>query len=409
MTEHSGQRDPHEVSEALSAYWDTRVGGDAADAIGVPEGLAATVDRLLAGDTTPGLLLGQRQAIWEEIMATQAIDTGPQSHPVARPLCGNGRAPGLPRPQTPATPRWSRPSARSGWILAQLATAALLLLILVGSFLAFGPGDRDRQLQAPVFLPALSGTPATPETVTTETLLETEVAALPAGRIRVSVDRWRLKPSPAAVTLPPYEATQLFTVDAGEVTVSAAGAEHRLKPGDALDLTGQEFSFGASGSAEAIAYAVYVSSKFSAEFGHGATRTRLSGDPLVHATDIVLSSAADDFTGGPVRLVLERLTVPPRTALPPQEAGPLVWTEVGRGTLGLTLHGERVPYGWTSGVEQKVRFGEYAVPQELAPGTTLRMRNAGDDPLVLYRLTLIPSDAEVSGAARPGTTATPPG
>jgi hypothetical protein len=409
MTEHRGQRDPHEVAEALSAYWDTRVGRDAADAIDVPEGLAATVDWLLGGDTTPGLSLRQRRAIWEEIMATLAMDPDPHSQLAARPLGVNGRAPGLPLPQPPATPRWSRPSARSGWILAQLATAALLLLILVGSFLAFGPGTRDRQSQAPVFLPALSGTPATPETVTTETLLETGVAALPAGRIRVSVDRWRLQPSPAAVTLPPYEATQLFTVDAGEVTVSAGGAEHRLEPGDTLDLTGQEFSFGASGSAEAVAYVVYVSSKFSAEFGHGATRTWLSGDPLVHATDIVLSSSADDFAGGPVRLVLERLTVPPGTALPPQEARPLVWTEVGQGTLALTLEGEQVPYGWKSGVEQKVRFGEYAVPQELTPGVTVRMRNAGDDPLILYRLTLIPSEAGLSDAVPPGTTATPSG
>ena len=386
----------------LRRYWDELARGELGNPGDIDPDLVQTIQRLHALGDVPPPAPAYATRLRESLMHATALPL-PLGDPRARSSL-NGRS-------TPVARRAIRPwpVPQRPWALSQLATAALLVLVLVSSFLAFGPGRPGLQDEGPALIPAINGTPATAEMVATETLLETEVAALPAGRIRVSVDRWRLKPSPAAVTLPPYEATQLFTVDAGEVTVNAAGAEHRLGSGDVLDLTDQEFSFGASGSAEAVAYVVYVSSKFSAEFGHGATRTWLSGDPLVHATDVVLSSSADDFAGGPVRLVLERMTVPPGTALPPQEARPLVWTEVGQGTLGLTLEGERVPYGWTSGVEQKVRFGEYAVPQELTPGITVQTRNAGDDPLILYRLTLIPSEAGSPGAAHEETTATPPG
>jgi len=323
----------------------------------------------------------------------------------------------LPAPST--VPDRHEPSAPAGRrsVLASLirrpiahwATAALIVLVLAGSFLAFGPGRSWRMEHVPAILPAIGGTPATPEAVVTETLLDTAVAALPAGRLRVAVDRWHLQPSPAAVTLPAHEGAVFITVDTGEITVSTGEENHRLAARDALDVTNQEFAFRASGSTEAIAYVVYGTPRFSAEFGQGAARIWKNGDPLVHAMDFVISSSASDLPGGAGRLLLERVTLPPETALPPSKSDPLVWTEVGSGVLGLTLEGERLPYRWESGTERKFfQFGREPLPF-LAAGTTMTLRNAGDEPLVIYRLTLTPGEAKASDTTPPSqSTPRPP-
>jgi sugar lactone lactonase YvrE len=66
--------------------------------------------------------------------------------------------PGVPLPAWPGGPRrWERP-------LAFLATAALVVLTLMSSYLAFGPGRPGRQADNGTFLPAIRGTPATPAT-----------------------------------------------------------------------------------------------------------------------------------------------------------------------------------------------------------------------------------------------------
>jgi hypothetical protein len=273
----------------------------------------------------------------------------------------------------------------------QLATVALLVLVLVSSFLAFGPGRPDRNAGAPALIPAVSGTPATPGTVTTDTLLETEVAALPGGRLRVAVDRWTLQPSPSAVTLPAHEGVVMLVVDVGEIMVAADGTDYQLTGGEALDVTNAEFAFHNSGTAEAIAYVVYAIPQFSAEVGHGADQIWLSGDPLVHTHDVVISTAAETFPAGSGRLVLQRVTLPSGSALPPETANPWVWTRAEAGVLGLTLEGEHLPLGWDSGTEREFPpFFQNLLPA-VAPGTLMVMRNAGDDPLVLYRLTLAPS------------------
>jgi len=285
--------------------------------------------------------------------------------------------------------------------IVHLATAALIVLVLAGSVLAFDPGRSWRMEHIPAILPAISETPATSEAIVTETLLDTAVGALPAGRIRVAVDRWRLQPSPSAVTLPAHEGVVMIAVDAGEITVTTGETKHRLAARDALDVTNQEFAFRASGSTEAIAYVVYGAPRFSAESGQSVARIWKNGDPLVHTMDFVISSSASDLPGGAGRLLLERVTLPPETALPSSKSDPLVWTEVGSGVLGLTLEGERLPYRWESGTERKFfQFGREPLPF-LAPGTTMALRNAGDEPLVLYRLTLTPGEAKASDATPP--------
>ena len=259
-------------------------------------------------------------------------------------------------------------------------------------------GDDPLVLYRLTLVPEASAMPST------ETLLDTAVPALPEGRAPVAVDRWNLLPSPSQVTLPAIEGVALMTVDAGEVTVTAGGAEHRLEHGDILDVTNQEISFGASGAEKAITYVVYITPELQSEAGQSHSRIWKDGDPLVHAMDFVIGAGAEDLPGGPGRLVLEQLSLLPGTTLPPQEASPLVWTEVGSGVMGLSLEGERLPFRWQPGSERTFRYGDY-LPY-LVAGTRLTMRNAGETPLVLYRLTLTP-DARAAPRATP--TADTPG
>jgi hypothetical protein len=69
----------------------------------------------------------------------------------------------------------------------------------------------------------------------------------------------------------------------------------------------------------------------------------------------------------------------------------------------MTLEGERLPFRWKSGAERTFRYGQYL--PALQPGTRMTLRNAADDPLVLYRLTLTPiaSNATTAGPASAGT------
>jgi hypothetical protein len=99
--------------------------------------------------------------------------------------------------------------------------------------------------------------------------------------------------------------------------------------------------------------------------------------------------------GGSGRLVAERLTLPTGSALPPYEATPFDWIELAAGTLGLTLEGDNLPEGWTGGEEQAVPAGSLWKTR-IAAGTRVTLRNAGDEPLVLYRMTLTPDSTETA-------------
>jgi hypothetical protein len=65
------------------------------------------------------------------------------------------------------------------------------------------------------------------------------------------------------------------------------------------------------------------------------------------------------------------------------------------------LEGERLPFRWKSGTERS--FGVAQIPPVFPAGTLVTLRNADDDPLVLYRLTLTPSGAAGPPAATPAS------
>ena len=233
---------------------------------------------------------------------------------------------------------------------------------------------------------------ASPEPII-ETLLDTTTDSLPTGHAIVAVDRWTLRPSATALTVPPLARWVLVTVESGSLTATAAGTEHQLAARDTFVFPAdQEVALRASGSEDATAFIVYLISgprKRLAMFASEST------DPIAHSVEWLISTSADALPGGSARVVLERMTLPPGSALPPQEASPLVWTEVGAGAVRLMLEGEQLPFRWKSGAERTFQQGQYL--PALQPGTQMTLRNGGDDPLVLYRLTLMPDSERSSG------------
>jgi hypothetical protein len=111
-------------------------------------------------------------------------------------------------------------------------------------------------------------------------------------------------------------------------------------------------------------------------------------DPQGYA-DIFVIQAATTLPPGMGRVTLERLTLPPGTALAPYAKTPFDWIGVAAGRVGVTLEGEHLPFRWDPGEERA--FGLYQTLPAIQPGTEMTLRNAGETPLILYRLTLTPS------------------
>jgi hypothetical protein len=74
------------------------------------------------------------------------------------------------------------------------------------------------------------------------------------------------------------------------------------------------------------------------------------------------------------------------------------WFAIITGQLGLTLIGDALPQGWSSGQERELD-PDNPIPV-LVPGTHITMRNLGDDPLVLLRLRV----QQVAGDTSPAGT-----
>ena len=394
--------------DALERAWDAVRHGEAPPA-DVEPWLVETLQDVHARDHVPPLDPIFVQDLREELLTVATVPTTGAVDQLRMP---NGRAIHLPLSTAwPAGPRGSNPDRRT---LGQLATAAIVLLTLVGSFFAFGPGRLARQ-DTPVFLPAISGTPATPEAVATETLLDAMTAALPdAPGIVIFMRLTFLQPSPTPLVVLPLTGPVFLWVESGELTATVAGVEHQLAVGDLFspDAPQQEIELRDTGDRKAAAFLVYLQSGPDLPFPR---------DPAVHNLEVLINGETDAGLACPCRLHLERLTLPPGTALPPQEASPLTWFALGKGVLGLTLEGENLPYLFESGKERRIHVGQdqpiemddraaLAIATLVLPGTPMTLRNAGDDPLVLYRLTLTPSEAEASNVLDPATaTASPSG
>jgi hypothetical protein len=138
----------------LEHLWDAVLHEDTPP-VGSDSELAETLRRMHALDRVPPPDPGFVQHAREELMAT-ATRVIPGVTP-AVPQSPNGRILALPvglwQPAAPVLPRSRR------WPLTQIATAALLLLVLAGSVYLFGPQRPGRHDDVPVAIPAVEGTP----------------------------------------------------------------------------------------------------------------------------------------------------------------------------------------------------------------------------------------------------------
>lgn len=142
----------------VGRYWDALVLGDDTAAVALDPELAQTIQRIqhLAGSPSTAA----RQRVWKEVSAH--IDAKPTSQERSMHPSITLDTLSFPSPIGPVLPERTRPESPVSF--APFATAALVLLTLIGSFFAFGPGRQGHSEPQPIYIPAISGTPSTPET-----------------------------------------------------------------------------------------------------------------------------------------------------------------------------------------------------------------------------------------------------
>lgn len=388
-------RDAFRPTDALNAFWDNVALGRAPIVPHVIDGETVDLVKRLHALGDPPERDSTRERVWRDLrqhrrwkepdMTTPSLSLhGVAGAPLAAgTLSGIPPGPTMPPTRQPFTGRWAA---------AHVATLLLVLSVVLGSLLVFGSGQIVPSGDTPAILPALSGTPATPETITTQPLFDLAVEALPSGWSSTAVVRWSLPAGSRPLRLPPQDGPRFVRVESGEVTATEAGAAHRLGPGDAYVAAdpGQEVAIRVSGTHDASLLQGFVTSAYLQE----------TWAPGVHTFVVLLEGISEQLPGESGFLVLEQLTAPRGETLPPLEATSLVWLDIGEGTLGLTLEGDAMPLDWTAGEEQTLLPID-GFPQQIPTGTRMTLRNAGNEPLVLSRMTLTPDAANASAAGTP--------
>jgi mannose-6-phosphate isomerase-like protein (cupin superfamily) len=351
--------------------------------------LAATVRQVQAHDDAPPADPQFADRLLEDLMHTTTLHDSPTFRLTpALPSVRDRHA------RTRSVPRLD--TSRLGWTLGQLATAALVLLALVGSFIVLGPLRSRSSAWLPI-LPAISGTPTAEDGVVTETLIDVPDASLPAGPVQIYSGYTELQPGVSA-SLGGQVGTSFYRVEQGTVKISHSGVEQVVRAGEQMSASmNGEWRLENVGDDLARIVEADVNDALATTSVDASTNSKFS-DPQGYA-DIFVISAATDLTTGSGRVTLERLTLPTGTAMAPFTKTQFDWIGVAAGRVGVTLEGERLPFRWDPGEERA--FGLFKSLPTIPPGTEVTLRNAGDEPLVLYRLTIVPSSTGEAPAATP--------
>lgn len=283
----------------------------------------------------------------------------------------------VPPPRLPPAPP-AAPAASPRWQSAQLAAAAALIILLVGSVLLVRQVTVERSQSQ---LGAI-GEP------TTETLLDAILTGAADAWTPLTIERWRFQPG-ATLTVPPLDGPQWIVADSGPLAVTVAGAGQSLPPGQGLVVpAGRELAVRNAGLAETALYRGVASLGFSLEeYDRSLVTKELALDTEAH----------ESLPPGQSHVVFDRFTIPAGTTMQVDAATGQDWFAIATGQLGLTLVGDALPPGWTSGREREL--GPDDLIPVLVPGTHITMRNAGHDPLVLLRLRITAQDATPDAAA----------
>lgn len=272
------------------------------------------------------------------------------------------------------------------WQWVQLTAAAVLLLLLVGTVVLV----RQITFERPETQMAASGEP------TVETLTDANLTGAASTWTPLAVERWKFLPGDATLTIPPIDGPQWIVADGGSVVATVDGNGQVLAPGMSLVIpAGQELQVRNSGLTETAIYRGVAATGFSLE----------DYDRDLITQEVALDTEAHEaLPPGNSHIIFDRLTLPPGTTLQADAATGQDWFDIISGELGLTLIGDALPQGWTSGQERELTVDD-PIPV-LVPGTHITMHNIGNDPLSLLRLRVQPQGAPVSGEVTPAT-ATP--
>ena len=249
--------------------------------------------------------------------------------------------------------------------------AAVVLLALGGGLLArrLVPGQPATQIASP-------GAPSA------ATLVDANFQGAPDRWLPLSVERWSFQPG-GTLTIPPVDGPQWLTAETGSIVATIEGASQALGPGQsAVVRSGQTVALRNAGLGE-VAVLRGVASLGFALANYDPTR--------VQKTTAFHTAASMALPPGASRLVFDQLTIPPGMTMLAEAATGQDWFAISQGQLGLTLIGDGLPAGWTSGQERALTVAD-AIPV-LVPGTHLTMHDLGDEPLVLLRLRLQPATA----------------
>jgi hypothetical protein len=227
-------------AEALDRYWDAVLSGShQAVPAEVDETPVTLIRQLQALGMSPGMEEA-RGRIWERLTHRSRRELDDMSMnttavlPSAGPAMGmSGRVDTFPE----ARPRPHGAPDRPRRMMTQFATAALILLTLVASFVAFRgshPGRTDDGLMP---MAALIASPATPNPlapsgVTAVTLVETTLPAeaLPRGVTGCALDLSDIPPE-SDTTWDVFQNVNLRYVLSGEITVRSNSAAQVLRAG----------------------------------------------------------------------------------------------------------------------------------------------------------------------------------
>lgn len=382
-------RDDLQRGTAIDRYWDAVANGRLAEPDrDLEERLAATIRRVhaLAGQPLPEP--DHVEQLWEDLMHAESLSM-PQPPP---PFVANGHALG-PSHAWPAL----RTAAPGHSRTAALATAALVLLTLLSSFVVFGgPGRLGLYGNHPVFVPALETTPAmeaTPEAgevvvvpLVVTTVPPEELPTEPPLNLQV----WHATITPGAeVAFTPAmvkccEGPQVDHVLSGVVTLRSEGPVRVTRavadgtPGPVEDVPpGTEVVLrpGDSAISRAEMPSTYVNAGSdpvdlaSGALVHGFSTAQPTGYQVNNDTS---ASVDASLMAEPITLVFEQATLPPDGVLPAPPAG------ASRGI---------------------VSWPQIAVMMGAGDGSVI---NKETDPVVVYVLTAAPT-----GTAGPPAAVTP--
>ncbi len=211
---------------------------------------------------------------------------------------------------------------------------------------------------------------------TTETFVDATVTGAAETWTPLTVEHWRFQEGESPLSIPPLDGPQWIVADGGGIVVTVDGEGRTLAPGESLVVpAGQALGLHNPGLGETSVYRGVAAAGFSFEDYDSA---------VISKETALVTDAHEAIPPGQSHIVFDRLTIPPGTLITAEAATGQDWFDIVTGRLGLTLIGDALPQGWESGRERELAADD-PVPI-LVPGTSVTMRNVGDEPLVLLRL-----------------------